>query len=183
MDDFLVASTAADLIDERRLTMRLLDDVPNHSVAVTVDTVYALVTISDTVGGLGTDDAAFVDNAYDYHDSAWTDADEYSLRTPPLNRVQSTLESDIGPETASDFNDVLSSLSTARGDGDGLDEVTISLLVAAETAYSCTTSASGARMSGSRARRRSPAPRRNSKRWTSSTPRKYRSTWVARDSA
>ncbi|WP_137681847.1 transcriptional regulator TbsP [Haloarcula mannanilytica] len=131
MDDFLIASTAADLIDEERLTMRLLDDVPNHSVAVTVDAVYALVTISDTVGGLGTDDTEFVDNAYDYYDSTWTDADEYSLRTPPLNRVQSTLESDIGSETASDFNEVLNSLSTARGDGDGLDEVTISLLVAA----------------------------------------------------
>ncbi|MBV0903282.1 transcriptional regulator TbsP [Haloarcula salina] len=131
MDDFLVASTAADLIDEDRLEMRLLGEVPNHSVAVTPDAVYALVTINDAVGGLGTDDGDFVDTAYDYYESTWADADEYSLRTPPLNRVRSTLESDIGQETADDFDDVLSSLSTARGDGDGLDEVTISLLVAA----------------------------------------------------
>mgnify|MGYP000271257283 CR=1 FL=1 len=131
MDDFLVASTAADLIDEERLTMRLLDDVPNHSVAVTVDTVYALVTISDTVGGLGTDDAQFVDNAYDYYDSAWADADEYSLRTPPLSRVRSTLAAEISEDARADFDAVLDSLSTARSDDGGIDEVTISLLVAA----------------------------------------------------
>jgi hypothetical protein len=39
---------------------------------------------------------------------------------------------DIGDDAAADFDAVLDSLQTARGDGDGLDEVTISLLVAAK---------------------------------------------------
>ena len=43
-----------------------------------------------------------------------------------------TLEADIGPDAAADFETVLDSLETARGDGEGLDEVTISLLVAAK---------------------------------------------------
>jgi len=131
MDDFLVASTAADLIEADTLSMRLLDEVPNHAVAVTEDTVYAMVTIGDSAGSLGTEDADFVKNAFDYYGTAWESAEAYSLRTPPLSRVQSTLSEDIGPETAQDFDDVLSSLTTARGNGDGLDEVTISLLVAA----------------------------------------------------
>jgi hypothetical protein len=46
--------------------------------------------------------------------------------------VRSSLEAEIGEGTAADFDSVLSSLATARGDGDGLDEVTISLLVAAK---------------------------------------------------
>jgi len=131
MDDFLVASTAADLVEGGTLSMRLLETVPNHSVAVTADGVYALVTIGDVVGGLGTDDDAFVDDAEAYYESTWESAEEYSLRTPAISRVRSTLESEIGPETAEDFDSVLGSLATARGDGDGLDEVTISLLVAA----------------------------------------------------
>jgi hypothetical protein len=42
-----------------------------------------------------------------------------------------TLEAEIDPDVAADFETVLNSLDSARGDGDGLDEVTISLLVAA----------------------------------------------------
>jgi hypothetical protein len=53
------------------------------------------------------------------------------LRTPAISRVRSSLETEIGEATAADFDSVLASLATARGDGDGLDEVTISLLVAA----------------------------------------------------
>ncbi|MFC7077949.1 transcriptional regulator TbsP [Haloarcula halophila] len=131
MDDFLVASTAADLIETEQLSLRVLDDVPNHSIAVTPETVHAIVEIGDTASGLGTEDDEFVEQAYDQYNTEWSGAEEYSLRTPPLSRVQSTLESDIGPETATDFDSVLDSLTTARGDGDGLDEVTISLLVAA----------------------------------------------------
>jgi len=131
MDDFLVASTAADLIEAETLSMRILEETPNHSIAVTPDSVYALVTVGDTVGGLGTDDGSFVDDAYDYYETAWADADSYSLRTPAISRVRSTLREDISADTADDFDAVLDSLSTARGDGDGLDEVTISLLVAA----------------------------------------------------
>ncbi|KPN32124.1 hypothetical protein SY89_02884 [Halolamina pelagica] len=42
------------------------------------------------------------------------------------------MAADIGDQSREDFDTVLSSLETARGDGDGLDEVTISLLVAAK---------------------------------------------------
>jgi hypothetical protein len=49
-----------------------------------------------------------------------------------MSQVRETLEGDIGPETAEDFDTVLDSLQTARGNGEGLDEVTISLLVAAK---------------------------------------------------
>jgi hypothetical protein len=131
MDDFLVASTAADLVDDGTLIMRTLSTVPNHSIAITGDGVYALVAVGDAVGGLGTDDDEVVGDAADYYERMWESADSYALRTPAISRVRSTLEAEIGEPTAADFDSVLSSLATARGDGDGLDEVTISLLVAA----------------------------------------------------
>jgi len=46
--------------------------------------------------------------------------------------VQESLAGSLGDDTASDFDGVLASMETARGDGDDLDEVTVSLLVAAK---------------------------------------------------
>ena len=132
MEDFIVASNAADLIDAGSLSLRTTDEVPSNSLLVTDEVVIALVTADDRVGGLTADDDAFVSEAYDSYSAQFDSADEFSLRTPPLSRVRDTLGDEISPEAREDFDEVLSSMETARGDGDGLDEVTISLLVAAK---------------------------------------------------
>ncbi|MFB6309123.1 MAG: transcriptional regulator TbsP [Haloarculaceae archaeon] len=131
MDDFLVASKAADLVEQDLLSMRLLEDPPNHSLLVTDESVLSLVAAGDAISALVADDGAFVADVVDYYEGRWDRADSYSLRTPPISRIQTTLSDSIGPDTAADFDAVLESLQTARGDGDGLDEVSISLLVAA----------------------------------------------------
>ncbi|MFC6835297.1 transcriptional regulator TbsP [Halomarina ordinaria] len=131
LDDFLVASTAADLIDAGRLELRSFD-VPSNTLLVSDDAVMAVVSAGDRVAGLVTDDEDFVGNARDEYDAVWEAATDFKLRTPPITRVRETLGSEIGTDAAGDFDGVLASLETARGDGDGLDEVTISLLVAAK---------------------------------------------------
>jgi hypothetical protein len=132
MDDFIVASNAADLIDEGVLSLRTSAEVPSNSLLVTDEVVVALVTADDHVGGLTATDETFVADAVDSYTDEWDAADEFSLRTPPITRVRETLGEEISPEAQEDFDAVLSSMETARGDGDGLDEVTISLLVAAK---------------------------------------------------
>ncbi|WP_136689908.1 transcriptional regulator TbsP [Halorhabdus amylolytica] len=131
MDDFLIASVAADLIDAGVLSIHLLSEAPVNSLLVTDDAVVSLVTSAGTPAGLRSDNGEFVEETRTHFADVWESAGEHSLRTPPLSRVRSTLESELGPETRADFDAVLDSLSVARGDGDGLDEVTISLLVAA----------------------------------------------------
>ncbi|WP_323190503.1 transcriptional regulator TbsP [Halostella sp. PRR32] len=132
MDDFIVASNAADLLDEGILSLRTMDDGGENSLLVTDDTVIALVDAGSRVGGLTTEDEEFVDAAYDTYRTQWEEADEYHLRTPPITRVRESLSEDISPQAEEDFSRILDTLETARGDGDGLDEVTISLLVAAK---------------------------------------------------
>ena len=132
MEDFIIASNAADLIDEDALRMRTTGESAGNELLITDDVVMALVTAGDRVGGLTSDDDEFVDAANDAYTTNWEEADEFSLRTPPLSRVRDTLRDEISADAEGDFNSVLSSLETARGDGDGLDEVTISLLVAAK---------------------------------------------------
>ena len=132
MDDFLIASAVADLIEAGVLSVRTLTDVPNSALVLSDESVVSLVESSEQVAGLATTAESFVTETYDYYDERWADAPEFTLRTPPLSRVMETLEADIGPDAAADFETVLDSLETARGDGEGLDEVTISLLVAAK---------------------------------------------------
>ncbi|WP_254523516.1 transcriptional regulator TbsP [Natrinema caseinilyticum] len=132
MDDFIVASNAADLISEGALVLRTLAEAPENSLLVTDDRVVAVVHADDRVGGLITDDASFVEDTYDTYAARWGDAKTFNLRTPPITDVRETLSEEISPSAEADFAAILDSLETARGDGDGLDEVTISLLVAAK---------------------------------------------------
>ncbi|EMA04737.1 transcriptional regulator TbsP [Haloferax denitrificans] len=131
LDDFIVASNAANLVADGALSMRTAADEVENTLFVTPNSVVALVAAGGKVAGLVTDDEAFVETAFEAHQTHWENAPEFKLRTPPLSRVRETLGEDIGEETLADFDAVLASLSSARGDGDGLDEVTISLLVAA----------------------------------------------------
>jgi len=131
MEDFLVASRAADLIEEERIEIRSYEGGEN-TLVISEETVLAVVRAGDHVAGLGTDDAEFVASANERYGSVWDDAAPYVLRTPAISRVRGSLGTDLGETTAADFEAVLNSLETARGDGEGLDEVTISLLVAAK---------------------------------------------------
>jgi len=132
MDDFIVASTTADLVAEGTLSLRTAEATGMSSLIVTDETVVTVVTAGDLVAGLGTDDEEFVASSREKHEAAWEDAEPFSLRTPPITRVHETLAETFGDEVDADFAAVLDSLETARGDGEGLDEVTISLLVAAK---------------------------------------------------
>ncbi|SDQ66062.1 transcriptional regulator TbsP [Natronobacterium texcoconense] len=131
MDDFIVASNAADLISEDALALRTLEEAPENSLLVTDERTIAIVHAGDRVGGLITEDESFVQDTYDTYAARWDDAKTFNLRTPPISDVRETLSEEIGPAAEEDFSSILNSLETARGDGDGLDEVTISLLVAA----------------------------------------------------
>jgi hypothetical protein len=131
MEDFLVASRAADLIESGRIELRSYEGGEN-TLVVTETGVTSVVRAGDRVAGLGTDDEGFVEGANEQYDEVWADAEPFALRTPAISRVRDSLQSDLGETTAGDFEAVLDSLETARGDGDGLDEVTISLLVAAK---------------------------------------------------
>ncbi len=130
-DDFLIASTLADLIDDGVVAVRTLGSVPRHSLLLTPEYTISLVENESTVAGLTTTEQSFVADTYEEYERRWETAEEFSLRTPPLSHIRETLEEDIGPEAVEDFDRVLDTLETARGDGEGLDEVTIALLVAA----------------------------------------------------
>ena len=131
-DDFLVASDAADLVEAETLELRVLEGVVENTLFVGEADLYALVPASESVAGLTADDESFITDVYETFRDRFDAAEAFDLRTPGLARVRETMEDSIGPDARADFDAVLASLEAARGNGDGLDEVTISLLVAAK---------------------------------------------------
>jgi hypothetical protein len=131
MDDFLVASKAADLVEADRLALKVLESPPNHSIVIGRSEVTALVDVGGPTGALSAEDDDFVASAREYYREVAAETPRYSLRTPPLSRIRDSLGADIGPGVAADFDAVLASLETVRGNGESLEEVTITLLVAA----------------------------------------------------
>jgi len=130
LGDFVVASRAADLVADGALDLRVLDGAVDNALFVSQSRVVALVTAGDGVAALSTDDSEFVAEVYEAHRGAFEDAESYALRTPAISRVRETLESEIGSAARADFDAVLD--ATERDGGADLDEVTVSLLVAAK---------------------------------------------------
>lgn len=131
-EDFIVASNAADHVEHGTLSLRVIGDRAENTLLVTDDRVLALVATGSTVAGLAGEAADLVDATGEKYHSAWEDADEYTLRTPALSAVRTELGDELDSDVEGDFTGMLDSLETARGDGDGLDEVTLSLLAAAK---------------------------------------------------
>jgi hypothetical protein len=130
VDDFVVASNAADHVASGTLELRTGAGGAN-ALAITDSAVWALARVGDRVAALGGDDDAFVEAAREAAERRWTAASSFDLRTPPLSRVRETLGEEIGRETRADFDAALGALRSARESTSEFDEVTLALLVAA----------------------------------------------------
>ncbi|MFC7072577.1 transcriptional regulator TbsP [Halovenus rubra] len=131
LDDFLIASRLADLVNKDQLVIRTLDEVPRAQLLLTKEVLVSVVESGGSVVALPSTDASFVTSTYEEYSRRWDRSADYSLRTPPLSHVRETMAEDIGDKAVEDFNRSLETLDKAEGDGQGLDEVSIALLVAA----------------------------------------------------
>lgn len=126
--EFTDASVIADLVADETLVLRTSAERLDGPLLLTDERVVSLVTTDERTAGLATDDATFVDAAREEYTDRWAAAEPFTLRTPPLSRVQESLEREFGEELAADFERMRIVLAGADGD---LDEVDVSLLAAA----------------------------------------------------
>jgi hypothetical protein len=131
MDDFVVASTAANHVAADTVAIRTGDTGSTNTLVVTETAAWALVSVGDRVAALGDAEAAFVDAVRETYDTRWDPAPTFDLRTPPLSRVRETLGEEIGDAVRADFDAALDALNDARDAASEFDEVTLTLLVAA----------------------------------------------------
>jgi len=130
MDDFVVASNAADHVASETLSVRTGSDTAN-ALVITDAAVWALVGVGDHVVALGTDDDEFVETAREAYEAKWEVSEPFDLRTPPLSLVRETLGEEIGQDARADFDATLDALQSAREAAGEFDEVTLTILVAA----------------------------------------------------
>jgi hypothetical protein len=132
VSDFTIASTIADFIADDILSLRMTEDRLDGPLVLTEKRVIAIVSTETQTAGLATDEEEFVENARRHYADHWDTAESFTLRTPPLSRVQETMDEEFGSEMTANFEQMRTALGTDRGDGySELDEVDICLLAAA----------------------------------------------------
>ncbi|HET7325152.1 MAG TPA: DUF5821 family protein [Halococcus sp.] len=131
-DDFVLASAAAELVEANTLSLRTPGEPFKNVLVVTEGAVVSVVPAGEYVAGLVTDNEEVVESVRKRWSGVWETAEEFGLRTPARSRVEESLAAEFGSEVKSDFRTMLDVLGTTRGDGDSLDEVGVSLLVAAK---------------------------------------------------
>ena len=128
-NDFPVASNAAESVDRGALELRVATTDTGNALLVTDTSVVAVVSASEQAAGLVTTDEAFVRDANETYRARFEAAEPFSLRTPALSTIRSSLDAEFGSAVRTDFDAILASVGA--DDGPDLDEVVISLLVAA----------------------------------------------------
>ncbi len=131
LEDFILASQVADLIDHGSLELRTTTDIARSSLLVSDDAIVTVVTLDAGLTGLRSTDEKLVENAQSTFLDDWEGGDTFTLRTPPLSRVEETLGEDFGDEVKEDFMMIVESAETIPEAGGDLDEVALALLVAA----------------------------------------------------
>ena len=127
-DDFVLASTAAELLEGDTLEIRAASEWLEDTLIVAEETVVSLLTPDDEhSAALATDDEAFVEAARERWHSSWEDGEKFDLRTPAYTRVLESLGEKFGLEMGSDFRKVLNSVESMGDEGE-LDEIEVSLL-------------------------------------------------------
>ena len=130
-EDFILASQVADLIDRGTLELRTTTDIARNSLLVSDDEVITVVTLEDELTGLRSTDDDLVENVRSTFEDEWNDSETFTLRTPPLSRIQETLGEEFGDAIEGDFMMIVESAETIPEEGGDLDEVALALLVAA----------------------------------------------------
>ncbi len=133
MNDFLVSSAASDLIKKDKLEVKTGKDGRKHSLVIVGNkSVISYVELNGVIGALASNDDSFIQKSLEVFNSLWKEGESFKIRTPPITDVRKSLQDEIGDETEKDFTAMLESLETAKGNGEGLDEITVALLSAAK---------------------------------------------------
>jgi hypothetical protein len=131
-DDFMLASTAAELREAGILELRAAAERLDDTLLVAEEMVVSLLTPDDEQSAaLVTDDEEFVAAVHERWNDLWEDGEQFDLRTPAYSRVLETFADEFDSAMEADFETVLESIADMDTD-DWLDEVAVSLLVAAK---------------------------------------------------
>lgn len=125
-NQFPDAARAASLVVDDRLTIRAHDGTNLTPMFVTSESVQVLLAVEDAAAVGERDSGSFVADAPATAERAWTNADSFELRAPPLDRITRAMTESFGEAFRIDFEAALAAAdrteSTAADDS-GVDTV------------------------------------------------------------
>ncbi len=128
-EEFMTAARAANLVADGTLELRECPETAATPVVVG-DEAYAPLFVEDSLVVEDVTDSEFPAEARSAFQRHWDGAEEFPLRTPPLDRVIETAGSRLGSETRGDLVEGLTAADEMRNPTE-FDEVTAVLIVAA----------------------------------------------------
>lgn len=131
MEDFLIASRAADLLAADQLFLRVTESPPRTIAFVEESRVVALVSIEDAVVDVQATERERIETVVRAVANRWAMAESFRVDAPPRSKMMDALEEVVGEAVRADFQAMLDALDSVRGNGKGVDEVSLSLLAAA----------------------------------------------------
>ncbi len=127
LDEFTVATKAAELVENAEFGLRYVSSPPKTAMAIDGESVFVLVDGESVHGMFTGGSSAFVSELTTAVAARYEEAEAYDLHTPPISRITETLASRFGEDREAAFRGMMD----AMVDADSVDEVVVSLLVAA----------------------------------------------------
>lgn len=106
-DEFIVASRTAQAVARDELEIRSVDTIPDQNVIISEDHLTLLLTVGKTVKAVDTAEQPFVGKAHGHFIERWVAGADYTLTTPPISRVRSSLRDEFDEAILRDFDEMI----------------------------------------------------------------------------
>ena len=114
LNAFFLEARAAEAIESGTMQIRTAD-IPTVSFIVSPDTLNTIISVGETATIGELTDSGMRANLYSQSEAEWKTGGEYTIRSPPVSRVQARLAEKFGKPVQDDFDAALERDTTVDG--------------------------------------------------------------------
>ena len=130
-NDFITASYLSELSSTGLLELRTAETLPTNELLLTSNSLITIINAGNSTLTLTTPAQPITEDVYTFYNNLWSQSIPFHIATPPFSLVLDSLQSQFGTTLQSDFSTALFSLQKLPSTYDFMDEVALSLLIAA----------------------------------------------------
>jgi len=130
-NDFITASYISELSSTGILELRTAETLPKNELLLTSNSLITIINAGNSTLTLTTPAQPITEDVYTFYNNLWSQSIPFHIATPPFSLVLDSLQSKFGSTVESDFAIAILSLQKLPSSYDFLDEVALSLLIAA----------------------------------------------------
>lgn len=113
---FGAATRAAALLASGYLSLRGCGDLRGNQLVLTDTTGWTIIEAGEAVRSLPIEDIAFVGEVFEHYTDCWDEGEPVTFRTPPLDRLRTTLKDRFDGAVEADFTTLVETVDTVSID-------------------------------------------------------------------